>query len=390
MILSRYAFSLAIKTRSVICLILSLLVLSTMLGSDGVLELIVAPASSSSVRKTEACIVELKDGRLLLAYTDFYTTSPRDDGPARIRGRHSSDLGRTWTPPFTLVENTAKVNVMSVSLLRLQSGELAMTYMFKNSHENRDQPFVPPDCSVLFCISQDEGKTFGPPVTITPRQSFWVMNNDRLVQLKSGRLLAPCQRLDKWPVVRRSLAQVLYSDDIGRTWKGSELVDIPNNEDGADEPGVIELRDGRILMYFRTDLGGIYQSFSSDSGVTWTMPEPMNLAAPKSPAVIKRIPSTGDLLIVWNHTLPHRRGGQHTDRFPLSVGVSQDEGQTWKIKDLDTDVRFTYGYPSIYFSKDQTLITYWAAREWPWWVSLKLKALPTPWLYQQEEFTDAK
>lgn len=296
-------------------------------AADSVLERILAPASSSSIRKTEASIVELKDGRLLLAYTDFYTVSPRDDAPARILGKHSSDGGDTWSAPFVLVENTARQNVMSVSLLRLASGELAMTYMFKNSHERAGETDPEgPDCAVLFRISRDEGKTFSTPVTITPRRSFWVMNNDRLVQLASGRLLAPCQRLDNWPMVRHSLTQVLYSDDRGRTWNGSQLVDIRANNDGADEPGVVELKDGRVLMYFRTDLGRIYQAFSSDHGVTWTTPEPMRLAAPVSPAIVKRIPATGDLLIVWNHTLPHRRGG-HTDRFPLSAGVSRDEGQ---------------------------------------------------------------
>ncbi|MFN0171383.1 MAG: sialidase family protein [Bryobacteraceae bacterium] len=352
-------------------------------AADSVFERILAPASSSSIRKTEAAIVELKDGRLLLAYTDFYTVFPRDDAPARILGRHSSDQGRTWSRPFVMVENTAKQNVMSVSLLRLASGELAMTYMFKNSHERLGEPDPQgPDCSVLFRISRDEGKTFSSPVTITPQRSFWVMNNDRLVQLKSGRLLAPCQRLDNWPMVRHSLTQVLYSDDHGKTWSGSQLVDIRTNPDGADEPGVVELKDGRVLMYFRTDLGRIYQAFSSDQGVTWTTPEPMTLAAPVSPAIIKRIPSTGDLLIVWNHTLPHRRGG-HTDRFPLSAAVSRDEGRTWQIRDLDTDVRFTFGYPSLTFVKDRVLVTYWAAKDWPWWVSLKLKALPASWFYEQ-------
>src|SRR4051795_7620016 len=80
-----------------------------------VIEQIIAPASSSSIRKTEAAIVELRDGRLLLGYTDFYTVSPDDDAPARILGRYSSDLGKTWGPAFTLVENTAGMNVMSVS-----------------------------------------------------------------------------------------------------------------------------------------------------------------------------------------------------------------------------------------------------------------------------------
>ena len=354
-------------------------------AADEGFERILAPATSSSTRKTEASVVELKDGRLLLAYTDFYTVSPRDDAPARIMAKHSSDGGLTWSAPFVLVENTARQNVMSVSLLRLASGELAMTYMFKNSQERVGEPDpLGPDCSVLFRTSRDEGKTFSAPVTITPQRSFWVMNNDRLVQLKSGRLLAPTQRLDNWPMVRHSLTQVLYSDDRGSTWKGSQLVDIRTNHDGADEPGVVELKDGRVLMYFRTDLGRIYQSFSSDQGVTWTSPEPMSLTAPVSPAIVKRIPSTGDLLIVWNHTLPHRRGG-HTDRFPLSAAVSRDDGRTWQIRDLDTDVRFTYGYPSLTFVKDRVLVTYWAAKDWPWWVSLKLKALPVSWFYEKDE-----
>ena len=167
------------------------------------------------------------------------------------------------------------MNVMSVSLLRLQSGELALAYMFKDSHE---------DCSVMYRLSRDEGKTFAEPKKITPQKSFWVMNNDRLVQLRSGRLLAPCQRLDNWPKVRHSLTQVLYSDDKGRTWKGSKLVDIRDNVDGADEPGVVELGDGRVLMYFRTDLGAIYQTFSHDNGDSWTTPVASSLVAPVSPA----------------------------------------------------------------------------------------------------------
>jgi hypothetical protein len=338
-----------------------------------ILDQMVCPPNSSSERKTEAAILEMKDGRLLLAYTDFYTASPLDDAPAQIKGRYSSDMGRTWTPSFLIVKNTAQMNVMSVSLLRLQSGEIAMTYMHKESHE---------DCAILFRISRDEAKTFGNSVRLSAHRSFWVMNNDRLVQLRSGRLLAPCQRLDNWPMVRHSLTHVLYSDDNGTTWHSSEAVDIRDNGDGADEPGVIELNDGRILMYFRTALGSIYQCFSSDRGVSWSKPESTKLEAPVSPAIIKRIPSTGDLLLVWNHTLPHGRGG-HSDRFPLTAAISRNDGASWEnIRDFDTDERYTFGYPSITFCKDRALVTYWAARDWPWWVGLKVKSVPVRWFYE--------
>ena len=66
-----------------LCLLLST---SALPQVADVIEEILAPASSSSIRKTEAAIVELKDGRLLLGYTDFYTVSPNDDAPARIPG----------------------------------------------------------------------------------------------------------------------------------------------------------------------------------------------------------------------------------------------------------------------------------------------------------------
>lgn len=335
----------------------------------------VCPPSSPSQRKSEAAIIELKDGRLLLAYTDFYTVSSDDDAPAQINAKYSNDMGRTWSEPCTIVKNTAKMNVMSVSLIRLKSGEIAMAYMFKESDE---------DCAILFRTSRDEARTFRDPVKITARRSFWVMNNDRLVQLSSGRLLAPCQRLDNWPIVRHSLAEVFYSDDDGKTWHESALVDIRDNNDGADEPGVIELKDGRILMYFRTALGSIYQCFSSDQGLTWTEPVTMRVAAPVSPSIIKRIPSTGDLLMIWNHTLPHPHSG-HTDRFPLTAAISKDEARTWeKIQDIGTDVSYIYGYPSITFSKDRVLISYWAAGIFGYWIGLRVRSMPVQQLYNHQ------
>ena len=344
------------------------------LGNDIVGHL-VCPSKSSGVRKTEASIIELRDGRLLLAYSDFYTVSSDDAAPARISGRYSSDMGKSWTEPFTIIQNTAKKNVMSVSMLRLNSGEIALAYLYNESDE---------DGAVLFRTSRDEARTFSEPIKVSPRKSVWVMNNDRLVQLSSGRLLAPCQRLDDFPTVTHSLTEVLYSDDGGKTWGESSSVDIRKNHDGADEPGVVELKDGRILMFFRTALGAIYQSFSSDRGISWTEPEPMKLEAPMSPSLIKRIPSTGDLLIVWNHSLPHAHDNVQKDRFPLSSAISRDEARTWEnIRDFETDARYTYAYPSITFLKDRVLISYWQCSG-EWWFGLKVFSAPVRWFYEHE------
>ena len=341
-------------------------------SSGEIIDQMVCPPNSSSVRKSEADILELNDGRLLLVYTDFYTASGDDDAPAQINGRYSSDMGKTWTEPFTIVKNTAKQNVMSASLLRLKSGEIALAYMYKDSDA---------DCSILFRTSHDEGRTFSDPTKVTPRKSFWVMNNDRLVQLSTGRLLAPCQRLDNYPMVTHSVANVLYSDDNGKSWHESNSVDIRMNHDGADEPGLVELKDGRVMMYFRTDLSAIYQCFSSDQGISWTEPEATRLEAPVSPSIIKRVPATGDLVVIWNHTLP-RHGIGHSDRFPLTSAISRDDARTWRnIRDFETDDRYTYAYPSITFSKDRALISYWESIH-EQWIGLKVRSVPTDWFYE--------
>jgi hypothetical protein len=94
---------------------------------------------------------------------------------------------------------------------------------------------------------------------------------------------------------------------------------------------------------------------------------------------MKRVPSTGDLLLVWNNS-PDKR-------FPLAAAISRDEGQTWKtIGNIDADPAHTYAYTSIEFLKDRALFTYYAGpphgvRGEPRW-SLKLKAIPLDWFSQ--------
>ena len=79
-----------------------------------------------------------------------------------------------------------------------------------------------------------------------------------------------------------------------------------------------------------TDKGSVYKSYSKDKGVSWTAPEPMKLDSPLSPQSMKRIPSTGHLLIVWNNS--------KDKRFPLTAAISKDEGETWvNVRNLDED-----------------------------------------------------
>jgi len=106
------------------------------------------PADKAHPRRGEGDLIVLKDGSLLLAYTEFYGGS-RDFTPARIVGIKSFNNGYSWSKPFILQENIGKCNVMSVSLIRLNTGEIAFFYGVKNSYEDlrfymRDRPICNP------------------------------------------------------------------------------------------------------------------------------------------------------------------------------------------------------------------------------------------------------
>lgn len=335
-----------------------------------VFELVVCPATRQNPRNSEADIIELKDGSLLLAYTDFYNYSLHDMSPARISGKISVDYGRTWSEPFTIQENIGTENVMESNLLRLKSGEIALFFCCKNSEV---------DCKPYMRKSFDEGKSWSELLSIAKFHSgYFTLNNDRAVQLSSGRLLLPSAMTSNAWAFPEFVSVCFYSDDNGRTWfRGKGCVSLPDSLGGAQEPGVVELNDGRILMWLRNSLGFIYKSYSEDGGETWGSPKSMNLVSPCSAQNIKRDPRTDNLVLAWNNTAGSKRN-------PLTIAVSRDEGETWKkVRNIETDDSFGYSYPSLAFIKDLILLTYYVEDERNLLVHLKLKVIPADWLHKK-------
>ncbi len=338
--------------------------------------MLVAPATPDNPRNTEGDIIELADGTLLLAWSDFYDSRMPDAAPARISAKVSHDRGKTWGERFTLLENEGVQNVMSVSFLRLRdSGDILFFYLRKNG---------PDDLHAFVRRSSDEAATFSDPVQCTREPGYWVVNNARVVQLSCGRLVMPSSlHRDIESTDRTGWATAWLSDDEGRTWVPSEsLMPLPGR--GAMEPGVVELRDGRLLMIIRTELRQICRSYSADGGVTWTAPEPMGVGAPVAPSTITRIPSSGDLLLIWNDCFRDDPNAEEM-RTPLTAAISRDEGLTWEhVRDLETARDRWFAYVSVTFVEDRALLTYWVDEHFrePRLLHLKLRSLPIDWFYQ--------
>ena len=306
-------------------------------------------------RNSEGDFVWLDDGRLLFIYA-YFTKGSRETNPAYLVSRVSADSGRTWSDKDSVISTpNGRIFTKTVNLLRLQNGSIALFY---------------PDDGIKMRISNDETETWGNAVSCTNSNdtTFYQLINDRVVQLKNGRIIIPVVQNQKTSEMCKMGSLLLshivcfYSDDNGHTWMQSKPVSNPNHI-VLQEPGVVELSDGQLMMYCRTNVGVQYESFSTDDGELWSVIQPGIIKSPRSPASIKRIPSTDDLLLVWNNTYDYaqRLGGNRT---PLNIAVSKNSGATWEnTKTIEDDPDGWYCYTAIEFTDDTILLAYCAGSQ---------------------------
>ncbi len=314
-------------------------------------------------RHSEGAFLRLKDGSVFFAYSRFSDT-PDDDAHAEIAFCVSRDEGESWSEPATLFtpEAFGAGNVMSVSMMRMANGDVGLFLIAKTT------PMVN---NIWLCRSSDEGRTFARRVDClaSMAQGYYVLNNDRVQRLSSGRLLMPlafhrggyvsgASRFDG-----RGVAVFAYSDDDGETWREApDTVSMPftRSRTGLQEPGVIERRDGSVWAYCRTDLGAQYEMFSFDGGLHWTAAQPSFFTSPPSPLKIARHPC-GRLYAVWN-PIPNYVGREISragwGRTPLALAFSDDDGASWsRPVVLEEEEGHGYCYPAMFFTDDGALLT---------------------------------
>jgi hypothetical protein len=380
-------------------------------------------------------MVELKDGRWLMVWSG-------------LNASYSDDRGRTWSASEPLQTGDEPIigTGAPTCLLRLQSGKLGLLY----GHLSGTAGGTLAGYALCFRTSDDEGKSWSEETAINLPGETASNYHDVLFQLRSGRLVLPTRFCPPctFPELKDAGAygtfqgkrfkteghahgpeidtsQVYFSDDDGATWKRCPQDIVIWHQDGyggmwpCDEPGAVQLRDGRLLMMFRTTLGRLYQSFSNDEGLTWSLPQPTELASSYSPCRLRIIPTTGDLLCVWNQVSRDeiRRGFR---RSRLSLAISTDDGDSWndfktlevggpadrdnriapddkigmvrgkkELGELPTDMIYV-SYPNAHFFGDEVVLLYDfgpqldASTDPPSWPRhRKIVIHPIEWLYEE-------
>lgn len=328
-------------------------------------EILLIGTSDTNPRNGEGSFIKLLNGNIMFGYTEFSgNDSCDDDAHAQIVAITSKDGGNTWGDKrvlFTKPEGSQ--NIMSLSFLRMHNGDLGAFYILKHA-DGAD--------SIILTRSTDEGLTWSNTVDCTACMpyDYYILNNDRVKLLPSGRILLPLARhtihTPHGGFVPGEIC-FAYSDDDGFTWEKSPAVlQCPfETVDGYEEPGVHLLPDGRLWCYIRTNMGYQFECFSNDEGITWTVPKPnLFFSSPCSPMHVK--PFNDLTFAVFNPESEHvLRGKENTDlwgRTPYTVAVSTDGGLTFNednIFYLEDDRENGYCYPALLDCGDHCLIAYY-------------------------------
>lgn len=350
----------------------------------GVEKQLVVPATPLAPKNGEQTAIRLKDGRILLLWSEFVRedllptdqrppASPLrrdptgDDGYARISGRISSDDGRTWSEPFVVVDDAdALVNCISPGITRMADGRLLLAYSWRsggNGHDNYG------NCAKMVRISDDEGATWSERIRITPDNTDYHTGcHDRTYTLASGRVIVQCHTILPPGVARPGEGYkrtcmgtyYAYSDDHGTTWELSAVMLDPYEGPAGrlEEASLVQRADGTLLQIIRNWHGQSLVSTSTDDGATWSTPQPSGIISSLAPSYITRMPDSDDLLLIWN---PHWNPDQPIAgrRTVLACAISRDGGRTWGFpKALETNPEQWAEYPGVLFSGNEALVYY--------------------------------
>ncbi len=310
-------------------------------------------------RNSEGAFIR-KNGDILFAYSRYRGESCHDHATCDIWLTRSSDEGNTWSEPVEIA--TAGFfgtnNIMSVSAVEQRDGSIGFYYLIKEN-----------DMSTTLGRSVScDGISF-----VTERcvcnvpTAYYVINNDRIVRLKNGQLVAPAafytlEAIRNYDVKKPSAKVTAFlSDDDGKTWYTANFVlgveYTAGGGRGLQEPGIIE-REKDLMIFMRTGLGCQYVSYSTEGINGFKTVEPSDFTSPNSPMQIKEF--DGIMYAVYNPVPRYNGIFEHEGtwgRTPMVIRKSTDGGKTWgTLNVLADDITRGYGYPAVFKTDDNCML----------------------------------
>lgn len=245
--------------------------------------------------------VKLSDGSILMASSTVYKSTDNGESFEKVN-----------IP--TIQYNTIRLQNGNILAIRRVAGSAANTYW--------DEAW----------ISKDDCATFEGPYRVETRESNRITMNNKLTQTENGRIFF-CAGESGHGMEDLGTLGIYYSDNGGITWHESEnQLSIFNTGVNVQEGKIIELPDGTLRCYMRTDRGFIYTSDSTDGGATWSL----ELQKTQLPTVlcalnIERDPvEKNTYYMIWQYDNTNENDTKQLPRWRVSLAVSYDGCKTWE------------------------------------------------------------
>jgi Neuraminidase (sialidase) len=257
----------------------------------------------------------------------------------------STDKGKTWQ-----IRNTCELDNKQLSAwntgpfcctrkgtLILVFRNLAEKSLFKWDDQIRDVPGA--TLPTYVTRSLDGGKTWRQPVKL---HDEWTGANRAIIQTRTGAVVFTSMKMLHQP--GRHAVLTYRSEDEGATWEPSPSIDLGGigHHGGVTESALVELSDGRLMQYIRTNWGQFWKAISDDDGKTFHPYGPTGIDASSAPCCLCRLRS-GRIALFWNRWSPQGvhnadlKGGDcnwsetpvSNFRAELSLSFSEDDGASW-------------------------------------------------------------
>ena len=290
-------------------------------------------------------LTQLKDGRLAAVFRGGAAHVGR---AGRLDWITSTDRGKTWTAPTTLVDGPE--DDRNPAFGQLQDGTLIVAYCVLSGYDATGLQLSPKRSERVFdgvyvkrsinggntwTKSEKQPATRTPPITPSAYPAA-VSPYGRIVQQADGTALMAVYYEVSPPSGAREFQSWIYrSKDGGKTWGDGSLMQLNGNE-----TAVAVLRDRTLVAAVRTSLAGFLQvTRSKDGGRNWSAPI----------AVTKDAEHPADLIQLQDGRLLMTFGERNAPRGVRAV-LSEDGGITWGSQrpiQLSSDSpNIDCGYPS--------------------------------------------
>lgn len=276
---------------------------------------------------------ELANGDLLVGYYAGEDEARPDAAWVLARRRP----GAKMFDPLTVVADTPGKPEGNGILFQNRQGRVYVVY--GTMHGRLDGPPGPGvrwvTCDLRRRFSDDNGSTWS-EISFLDREWGHVPHS-KPIRLRDGALLFGTEYKDRH-------SRIWRSDDDGETWNLCGTIPGEPNQ----HPSLIGREDGSILALLRPSgkHPNVLKSVSRDGGRTWSPAEVTPLGCPHAALDAVKL-ADGRVVLAWNRD-PSRRN-------PLTLAISDDDGETWYAqRDLLTG-EGSFHYPAIIQSRDGLL-----------------------------------